>query len=38
MICTAYQNKDTENLIEAGEDIFQLLFLLLEIEMQKQIC
>lgn len=40
MICTNYQNqnKETKKAVESSEDIFQLLFLLLEIEMQKQVC
>jgi hypothetical protein len=39
MICTNYQNqnKETKKAVESGEDIFQLLFLLLEIELQKQV-
>lgn len=37
MICTNYQDKNLKKMIEVGEDIFQLLFLLLEIEMQKQV-
>ena len=31
------QNKETKKAIESGEDIFQLLFLLLEIELRKQV-
>ncbi len=40
MICTNYQNQneETKKAVESGEDIFQLLFLLLEIEMRKQVC
>lgn len=38
MICTNYQDKETKKVVEVGEDIFQLLMLLLEIEMQKQVC
>lgn len=38
MICTNYLNKETKKVVEVGEDIFQLLMLLLEIEMQKQVC
>lgn len=40
MICTNYQNQneETKKTVESGEDIFQLLFLLLEIEMRKQVC
>lgn len=37
MICTNYRNKETEKAVESGEDIFQLLFLLLEIELRKQV-
>lgn len=35
MICTNYQDKNTKKMIEVGEDIFQLLMFLLELEMQK---
>lgn len=38
MICTNYLNKETKKVVKVGEDIFQLLMLLLEIEMQKQVC
>ena len=32
------ENEETKKAVESGEDIFQLLFLLLEIEMRKQVC
>lgn len=35
MICTNYQDKNPKKMIEVGEDIFQLLMLLLELELQK---
>jgi len=35
MICTNYQDKNPKKMIKVGEDIFQLLMLLLELELQK---
>ena len=36
MDCLNYQNKNSKKITEVGDDVFQLLLILLEIEMHKQ--
>ncbi len=37
MDCLNYQNKNSKKITEVGDDVFQLLLILLEIEMHKQV-